>query len=556
MSYKSGFFDAVDQGGGNYDREYLAADFSHYFSLFIANGVFPDPSTNLQVKASTVPDMHISVQPGNGWVNGYYLTVPEESPEPLTIPTANPTLSRIDSVIMGLNCVDRKIQLYVKSGAVSSSPIPVELQRDGDLYELELCQVTVKAGAASITQSSIKDTRQDSSRCGIVKGTVDQIDVTDLFAQYDAAFQEWFNDVKSQLEGDVATNLLNRIIQLEQKVEENWDNTASSETKTLYGLSDENTPDDIFRALFYLTRSFVVDKITESTTWVAPKALNQKFIVYGVGGGGAGGDLQTSGGGGGGYVEVRNLAIPEGTSVDVICGAGGESVSNNDGNDGGDSIFGSHFTAKGGKGGHSGAYATGGSKDRNGGDGGAGGGSGGGESKGGSGSGFGGGGGGRTGGNGGEYGGGGGGRRSPGAGGTYGGNGGEDGTKNLFSFVESLAKIDRALACDGKAGRSSGGGGGYGGNGGENCGGGGGYGGNGGNGDSAQEGGGGGGNYGGNGGNVKPYGSSVSGGGGGGLFADGADGTQYGGGGGAGIENGNNKKGGNGGFYIAYFKEE
>lgn len=336
----------------------------------------------------------------------------------------------------------------------------------------------------------------------------------------------------------------------------NKENLLKEQTAGLIGFTEDASVNDAISGLLHIAKNFVVEKITESGIWSAPKALNQKFTVYGVGGGGAGGDRETSGGGAGGNVEVRNLTISEGTSVDVICGAGGRSVSNNDGNDGGDSIFGDYFTAKGGKGGHSGAYATGGSKDRNGGDGGAGGGSGGGDGKGGSGSGFGGGGGGRTGGNGGEYGGGGGSGRSPGAGGTYGGNGGEDGTKNLFSFIESLAKIDRSLACDGKAGRNNGGGGGYGGNGGDDYGGGGGYGGNGGNGDPMQSSGGGGGNYGGNGGNAKGSGSSIAGGGGGGLFADGADGTQYGGGGGAGIENGNNKEGGNGGFYIAYFKEE
>lgn len=211
MSYTSGFFDAVDLGGGNYDREYSAAVFAHYFSLLVKNGVFPDPSTGMQVKASSSPDMHVSVQPGSGWINGYYITVPDDSPEVLTVPTANPSLSRIDSVIMGLNYVEREIQLYIKSGAVSASPSAVSLQRDNDLYEMELAQITVAAGVASISQANITDMRQNTSRCGIVKGTIDQIDTTDLFAQYDDAFQTWFADIQAQLSGDVATNLQNQI---------------------------------------------------------------------------------------------------------------------------------------------------------------------------------------------------------------------------------------------------------------------------------------------------------------------------------------------------------
>lgn len=211
MAYTSGFFDAVDQGGGEYDREYSAATFAHYFSLLVKNGVFPDPSTGMQVKASTIPDMHVTVQPGSGWINGYYITVPDDAPEVLTVPTANPSLSRIDSVVMGLNFIDREIQLYIKSGAVSASPSPVSLQRDNDLYELELAQISLSAGLSSVTQSVIVDKRQDSSRCGIVKGTIDQIDTTDLFAQYNDAFQTWFADIQAQLSGDVATNLQNQV---------------------------------------------------------------------------------------------------------------------------------------------------------------------------------------------------------------------------------------------------------------------------------------------------------------------------------------------------------
>lgn len=216
MSYTSGFFDAVDQGGGDYDRVYSASSFAHYFSLLVKNGVFPDPSTGMQVKASSNPDMHVSVQPGSGWINGYYITVEGNVPEQLTVPTANPSLSRIDSVIMGLNYVDRKIQLYIKSGAVSASPSAVSLQRDNDLYELELAQITVSAGMASISQSSITDMRQHTSRCGIVAGTIDQIDTEDLFAQYNAAFQTWFEEIKSNLSGNVATNLQNQITALEK----------------------------------------------------------------------------------------------------------------------------------------------------------------------------------------------------------------------------------------------------------------------------------------------------------------------------------------------------
>nr|DAM26801.1 MAG TPA: Receptor Binding Protein [Caudoviricetes sp.] len=214
MSYTSGFFDAVDQGSGNYDRVYDAASFAHYFSLLIKNGVFPNPSTGLQVKASSAPNMTVSVQPGSAWINGYYFTL-KDTPEVLTI-QSNATLFRIDSVILGLNYTSREIKPYVRSSAVSSAPSAVTLQRDGSVYELELARVLVGPGVTQIVQTNIADMRTNTASCGIVAGTIDQIDTTDLFAQYSAAFNDWFEGIKADLGEDVAGNLLTKIQNLEQ----------------------------------------------------------------------------------------------------------------------------------------------------------------------------------------------------------------------------------------------------------------------------------------------------------------------------------------------------
>lgn len=285
MAYTSGFFDAIDQGGGDYDRVYSAATFAHYFSLLVQNGVFPDPSTGMQVKASTSPDMHVSVQPGSGWVNGYYITVEANAPEQLTVPTANPSLSRIDSVIMGLNYVDREVQLYIKSGAVSASPSAVSLQRDNDLYELELAQITVSAGMASITQASITDMRSNTNRCGIVKGMIDQIDTTDLFAQYNDAFQTWFAGIKAQLSDNVATNLQNQIDTLKTDKVNVSDKASTAQAQT--GTDDTKWMTPALVKTFY--EEFKANKAeviaaTDGGKWVSPLTLGQKLtpIIQGI----------------------------------------------------------------------------------------------------------------------------------------------------------------------------------------------------------------------------------------------------------------------------------
>ena len=211
MSYTYGFFDAVDLGSGNYDRVYSSAEFSHYWALLVGDGVFGQPSTSLNILANTPAAMSVKVSPGTGWIKGHYLTVPDNMDEVIAVPVANPSLPRIDSIIMALDNTDRMMKLYVRSGTAAASPQPVSLQRDADIWELELAQITVAAGAGNITQAAIKDMRTDPNRCGIVTGLIEQFDVSGFFTAAQASFDEWFADVQSQLGDDVAGNLLNLI---------------------------------------------------------------------------------------------------------------------------------------------------------------------------------------------------------------------------------------------------------------------------------------------------------------------------------------------------------
>lgn len=211
MALTSAFFDA-ELVGGKYDRVYSAERFAEYFASFIANGVFPNPATNLQVVANVPSDMAVRVKSGLGWINGYYCNNDEDYL--LTISPANGTLPRIDAVVLRWSRSNRSISLEVKTGVATSSPSAPPLERSADNYELMLASIRVVAGTTSIAQASITDKRPDSTVCGWVKGVVDQIDTTDLFAQYDDAFQTWFANLQSQLSGDVAANLQSQITAL------------------------------------------------------------------------------------------------------------------------------------------------------------------------------------------------------------------------------------------------------------------------------------------------------------------------------------------------------
>jgi len=188
---RSAFFNSV-----NNDRVYNAQSFAEYFASFIANGVFPNPSNNLQVFA--YDGFQLRVSPGKAWINGYFYVNDDDLYITLDLPDA--VLSRIDAVVLRYSLADRNIKVAVKKGAFSSSPTPPTLQRDASIYELCLAQVYVAAGATSITQADITDTRLSTELCGIVHAVVDQVDTTTLFNQYLSWYQQTTTDAEADIE--------------------------------------------------------------------------------------------------------------------------------------------------------------------------------------------------------------------------------------------------------------------------------------------------------------------------------------------------------------------
>lgn len=181
---KSSFFNSV-----SHDRTYKAEDWAEYFASFIGNGVFPVPSTGLQVVAGS--GMNVTVRAGKAWINGYFY----QNTGDLTVQlaTADGQLNRIDRIVVQWNLTNRTITAKVKSSGFSASPSAPAVQRDADIFELVLADVFVAAGVTAITQSRITDQRLNTSLCGVVAAVVDQIDT----AAFNAQLQAWFAEYES-----------------------------------------------------------------------------------------------------------------------------------------------------------------------------------------------------------------------------------------------------------------------------------------------------------------------------------------------------------------------
>lgn len=179
---KSSFFNSVSG-----DRKYKAEDWASYFGSFIGNGVFPVPSTGLQVVAGS--GMQVTVKAGKAWINGYFYN--NTSDLSLTLATADGVLNRIDRIVVRWDLTNRVISVKAKSSSYSASPTAPAVERDADIYELAIADVYVGAGVTAITGSSITDKRLDSAVCGVVAGLVDTIDTTAFNAQLEAWFAEY-----------------------------------------------------------------------------------------------------------------------------------------------------------------------------------------------------------------------------------------------------------------------------------------------------------------------------------------------------------------------------
>ena len=174
----------------NGDRKYRAENWTEYFATFIGNGVFANPAASMQVKETS--GLSVRVAAGKCFINGYAGYA--DGTDILTLQYGG-ALPRIDRIVIRLDLAARNIYPAVITGTAAQSPVPPEIVRKGALFDLGIAKISIAANASAVTQAQITDTRPDSEDCGFVKGVVDQIDVTDLFAQYQAAWDDFFGSL-------------------------------------------------------------------------------------------------------------------------------------------------------------------------------------------------------------------------------------------------------------------------------------------------------------------------------------------------------------------------
>ena len=189
------FFNALPNPDGTWDREYNAENMSDYLNLLVGSGVFPNPSTNLQVMASS--GFNLVVKAGSAWINGKKME--NTTDYSITLDGSDVLLNRIDRVIFYLDTQAREMGIDVIKGTPATNPVAPDLTRTATRQEYCLATVAINKQVSAISQADITDTRADSDVCGWVAGLIQQVDTSTLFNQWQAAYSAYYEAVQQQL---------------------------------------------------------------------------------------------------------------------------------------------------------------------------------------------------------------------------------------------------------------------------------------------------------------------------------------------------------------------
>lgn len=220
------------------DCDFDAADVAAYLAG-LTSGVFSGAE---DFPVTAAGGLTVTVGAGRGWVHpsrftGYSITKREA--DTLTMPLADPSLPRIDRIVMRYDAGARAASLHVLQGTASSTPTAPAISRTELIYDLCLAEITRPAGSTSITTGQITDTRLDEALCGIVRDGVTGIPTDELLA----AAKERINalEEKATSSAAAAKDCAEAAKSSETKSAASEKNAKTSETAAQRALQDTKT---------------------------------------------------------------------------------------------------------------------------------------------------------------------------------------------------------------------------------------------------------------------------------------------------------------------------
>lgn len=173
-------------------------------------GYTSENGTDLFVAADT--GLTVKVMPGGCVING--AKGYEKTERKMTLSAANASLDRIDRIVARYDSSDaiRSIELYVKEGTPSTTPVAPDVVQASNYFELALGDVRVKKGATAITQADITDQRTNESVCGFIAPAFPTKFNTDyLLGQLRDKMEQDLDTLQAAIDGTTAGKLQSEI---------------------------------------------------------------------------------------------------------------------------------------------------------------------------------------------------------------------------------------------------------------------------------------------------------------------------------------------------------
>lgn len=261
--------------------DFDAADVAAYLAG-LTSGVFSGAE---DFPVTAAGGLKVTVGAGRGWVHpsrftGYSITKREA--DTLTMPLADPSLPRIDRIVMRYDAGARAASLQVLQGTAESTPTAPAISRTELIYDLCLAEITRPAGSTAVTTGQITDTRLDEKLCGIVRDGVTGIPTDELLAAAKERIGEL--EEKATTSAAAAKDSAEAAKSSETKSAASEKNARTSETAAQRALQDTKTEhtaalQDIARAR--TTALTDVANSTRTATTAAENATQQATAAAG-----------------------------------------------------------------------------------------------------------------------------------------------------------------------------------------------------------------------------------------------------------------------------------
>lgn len=177
------------------DRLYSDVEFAKYYAQLFQNGVIATIGNGLQVKQADTPGMSVLVSAGACVINGRQMI--NDADHSIVIAAAGSVSDRYDSVVAQLNMPNRVVTIAYKEGSTA-------VQRDANIYELQLATIKVAKNVGIITAADITDKRGNAAVCGY-STPYEKVDLTNIEAQFNALWTAAYEAASSQMDTDAAT---------------------------------------------------------------------------------------------------------------------------------------------------------------------------------------------------------------------------------------------------------------------------------------------------------------------------------------------------------------